>query len=425
MHRPGITTFLPSTTPNPHYPTRLTITRAGFGGRTCENIQNRSGRWHCDHQVGPKADLRIGELPWPDIGALPRDCLCKDITTPLKLAPLASNIVEVTFQVQQMGVDQDHRDFYFEGRYAFENDGCSSDWDSRRLKGKSGNASLSASDCAPLIQPWLLEPESPHSYLVLKLKGFWMPTVMHSLPPCPTDARITVYSTNFPSRQLDLCPTGSTDVVTYSDGWDNVFEFTPTEPSRSLVVEYRSPWKSGIDNLEYKFAWMEVYPLLPDCRYKCDELRACIAPELWCDGVKHCPLGQDENDCDIQLPLSPLYVGIAAASVTLILSCAAGLAACMKRKRIQEGKHYDSQSEYSDGATHYPPHYHNVNQHNHQQMIYQQQQHQPGQPTLGHQEQIYHQTTASSHKHHSHRQNHIPASMQPMFMDSQGKDSFC
>lgn len=269
-----------------------------------------------------------------------------------------------------------------------------------------------------------------------------MPTVMHSLPPCPTDARITVYSTNFPSEQRDLCPGGATDVVTFSDGWDNVFAFTPKELSRSLVVEYRSPWKSGIDNLEYKFAWMEVMPLQPDCPYKCDELRACIASELWCDGIKDCLMGQDESDCDVQLPLSPLYVGIAAATITLVLSCAAGLAACMKRKRIEEGKHYDSQSEYSDGATHYPPHYHNVNQHHHQQMIYQQQ-------TIGHHNeqqlqppQIYHPSSSSSaaggvggvggaivvgssHKHHSHRQNHIPASMQPMFMDSQGKDSFC
>lgn len=333
-----------------------------------------------------------------------------------------------------MGVDQDFRDFYFEGRYEFATDGCSTDWDSRRLKGKSGNASLSASDCAPLIQPWLLEPESEHSYVVLKLKGFWMPTVMHSLPPCPTDARITVYSTNFPSRQQDLCPGGSTDVVTFSDGWDNVFEFTPTELSRRLVVEYRSPWKSGIDNLEYKFAWMEVYPLLPDCRYKCDELRACIAPELWCDGIQHCPSGQDESDCEVLLPLSPLYVGIAAATITLVLSCAAGLAACMKRKRIEEGKHYDSQSEYSDGATHYPPHYHNVNQQQQQQLQYQQQQQQP---VAGHQEQQqqqnYHQsiTTGSSNRHHNHhhrqqqQQTHIPQSMHPLFMDSQGKDSFC
>lgn len=288
-----------------------------------------------------------------------------------------------------MGVDQDFRDFYFEGRYEFATDGCSTEWDSRRLKGKSGNASLSASDCAPLIQPWLLEPESDNSYLVLKLKGFWMPTVMHSLPPCPTDARITVYSTNFPSKQKDLCPAGVTDVVTYSDGWDNVFEFTPTELSRSLVVEYRSPWKSGIDNLEYKFSWMEIFPIT-QCLHKCDELRACIAPELWCDGIHHCPSGQDESpsECQVQLPLSPLYVGLAAAIFTLLLSFAAGLAACAKRKKI-EVKHYDSHSEYSD--THYPPHYHNVAQHH-------------------------------NHQHHHH---HIPQTIPPIFIDTPAKDSFC
>ncbi|XP_055704639.1 uncharacterized protein LOC129802670 isoform X2 [Phlebotomus papatasi] len=361
---------------------RLTITRARFGGRSCQNVQNRSGRWHCDHHGGPVADLRIGEVPWLDVGPLPRDCICSDVSRSLILAPLAANVVEVQFNTHSMSVDQDFRDFYFEGRYEFTADGCATDWSMRRLKGRSGNASLSASECAPLIQPWLLEPETPEGYLVLKLKGFWMPTVMQSVAPCPTDARITVYSTNNPGYQRDLCPTSGNDVVAFSDGWDSAFEYSPVELSRSLVVEYRSPWKSGIDNMEYKFAWMEVYPAI-GCHHKCTELQACIAPELWCDGVNHCPSGQDESsvECDINLPLSPLYVGIAAATFTLLLSLTAGLAACAKRKKIEVKQHYDA---HADANGRFPPH-------------------------------------LAAHHHH-----HLPPhALPPIFIDTPAKDSFC
>ncbi|XP_046398913.1 uncharacterized protein LOC124165515 [Ischnura elegans] len=32
-------------------------------------------------------------------------------------------------------------------------------------------------------------------------------------------------------------------------------------------------------------------------RYRCPELDACIAPELWCDGVRNCPSARDEAEC--------------------------------------------------------------------------------------------------------------------------------
>lgn len=77
---------------------RLTITRARFGGRSCQNVQNRSGRWHCNYMGGALANLRIGEIPWLDIPPLPRDCICADISGSLALAPITGNfsrIVEI------------------------------------------------------------------------------------------------------------------------------------------------------------------------------------------------------------------------------------------------------------------------------------------------------------------------------------------
>ncbi|XP_055620244.1 uncharacterized protein LOC129764786 isoform X2 [Toxorhynchites rutilus septentrionalis] len=344
---------------------RLSITRARFGGRSCQNMQNRSGRWHCNHHSGPIADLRISEVPWTDIPPLPRDCLCSDVSTSINLAPLAASIVEVRFTAMQMEVDQDFRDFYFEGRYEFEKDGCETDWSDRRLRGRSGDAFLKPTPCPALIQPWLLEPETEGSYLVLKMKGFWMPPLLHSAPPCPTDARITVYSTNNPKNSRDLCPSGP-DVVAFSDGWDSAYEFSALEISKNLIIEFRSSRKPrDIEGNEYKFSWMEIYPG-NDCHHKCQELQACIPSELWCDGKVHCPSGQDESptECDIRLPLSPLHVGIAAATLTLFLSLAAGLTACARRKRVEKKhqlqNHMDSNGRYS----HHPPYPHS-NPHHH------------------------------------------------------------
>lgn len=152
----------------------MTITRARFGGRACENVQNKSGRWHCNSLGGAVSDLRIGEVPWPDVTPLPRDCICSDISGSLTLAPMAANTVEAKFTTLEMEIDQDFRDFYFEGRYEFVKESCQTNWEERRLKGISGEAHLGPSTCTSLIQPWLLEPETENGYLVLMLKGLFI-----------------------------------------------------------------------------------------------------------------------------------------------------------------------------------------------------------------------------------------------------------
>lgn len=334
---------------------RLTITRARFGGRSCQNIQNRSGRWHCNYMGGPTSDLRIGEVPWLDIPPLPRDCICADISGSLALAPIAASTVEAHFTALEMNIDQDFRDFYFEGRYEFVKDNCQINWEERRLHGISGETLLGPSTCngMPIVQPWLLEPETENSYLVLMLKGFWMPQLLHSVPPCPTDARITVYSTNNPKESRDLCPSGP-DVVAFSDGWDSIHQFNPVEISKNLVIEFRIPWRSVVDTTEYKISWMEIYPYT-ECMHKCNELgaHACIAPKLWCDGKVHCPSGQDENPsvCETNPPLSPLRVGVAVAAVTILLSLIAGLAACARRRRSGKQNNFHSNDDVNSMTT--------------------------------------------------------------------------
>lgn len=275
---------------------------------------------------------------------------------------MAASTVEAQFTTVDMDIDQDFRDFYFEGRYEFVKESCHTSWEERRLKGLSGEAVLGPSSCTPQIQPWLLEPQTENGYLVLMLKGFWMPPLLHSMPPCPTNARITVYTTNNPQNSRDLCPSGP-DVVAYSDGWDSVTQFNPIELSRNLVIEFRSPWRPGVEASEYRFSWMEIYPDT-ECPYKCTELQACIAPSLWCDGRVNCPSGQDEDPmvCDTPPPMSPLQVGLAAAALTILLSLVAGLTACARRKRVTK-KNFHQTHNGLTGVHGYSHHHHPLPHH--------------------------------------------------------------
>lgn len=380
---------------------RLTITRARFGGRACQNVANRANRFHCNILGGAVSHLRIGEVPWPDIPPLPRDCLCSDISGSLTLAPMAASTVEAQFTTVDMDIDQDFRDFYFEGRYEFVKDNCPTNWDERRLKGLSGEAILGPSPCTAQVQPWLLEPQTENGYLVLMLNGFWLPPLLHSMPPCPTDARITVYSTNSPLITRDLCPSGS-NVVAYSDGWDSVKQFNPIDISKNLVVEFRSPWQPGTEAGEYKYTWMEVFPD-SDCPYKCSELRACISPQLWCDGTVNCPSGQDEDPliCNAQLPMSPLQVGLTAAALTIFLSLAAGLAACARRKRVEKSI-FQNHGDIISGNS---------------GMI-------GGTGTLGHINMSGQRNIIGGYLPH-HQQMAPHHALPPLYLDSQPKDSFC
>lgn len=321
-----------------------------------------------------------------------------------------------------MNIDQDFRDFYFEGRYEFVKDSCQINWEERRLHGISGEAFLGPSSCGgmPLIQPWLLEPETENGYLVLMLKGFWMPTLLHSVPPCPTDARITVYSTNNPKESRDLCPSGP-DVVAFSDGWESAIrhQFNPIEISKNLVIEFRVPWRPGVESTEYKISWMEVYPDI-NCRNKCTELNACIAPKLWCDGKVHCPSGQDEDPsvCEAKPPLSPLHVGAAAAFLTILLSLAAGLAACARRRRSEKKQTFHSDHDDMNSMT-YEQHGVDLNNSSGN-----------GSGGSGVSVDLTTKSYGNHHNHHhhhmhqhrSHRNSH---GLPPLYLDTQPKDNFC
>lgn len=74
------------------------------------------------------------------------------------------------------------------------------------------------------------------------------------------------------------------------------------QTSSRIIVEI-----IGVNNATFTFRWLTLKSMRQDsessetlkntdCRYKCPEINVCIAPELLCDGVKHCPSGYDESN---------------------------------------------------------------------------------------------------------------------------------
>lgn len=66
-----------------------------------------------------------------------------------------------------------------------------------------------------------------------------------------------------------------------------------------------------------------VYAMSGDCEYRCPSLDACIEPSLWCDGVSHCPHGEDErlSQCSSLLRM-PLQYAAALIALTIIAAFA-------------------------------------------------------------------------------------------------------
>lgn len=288
---------------------RLTFTKTAFGHKECYSYKDtKTGRWKCDRSYVryqgsyPSslgfAELKITEYPWAGI-ALPRDCICSNMSEPTIIHTLTASVVEVNLTITMMNITEDFNDFGFEGEYQFlpvnsaDDNICSSSWGERRLKGSSGEISmkypqfddspfpdildtniisesvrsddLAADTCT--YQPWLIEPvDSNMNYVYIKIKGFEVNPISSSV--CPTSNRILVYYALDTSSPKEICPVPSVgydktnfDVQTvelFSKGWKMKGDQSDSElilepNSRSFVVEFVQR-EAG----KYTVKWMEV-----------------------------------------------------------------------------------------------------------------------------------------------------------------------
>ncbi|XP_043671206.1 uncharacterized protein LOC122630605 [Vespula pensylvanica] len=398
----------------PEHRIELSIDRASFGDKICTSyIDPLVNRWTCDRRIGePRkfgiAELVIAEYPWHEV-ELVRDCLCSNVSERIVLRSLTSNVIEIRFTVTLMNVTQDYRDYFFEGEYRFvpmntENSeqGCSTKLEERRLRGTSGEISLrsplprvipgvaaveeiltntedlTATQC--VNEPWLIEPEDARmNFLYLRTAGYSIN--LDNVEECTTLNRIIVYSAANTKERSVICPEGGVDtsrtVDFFSGGW-NYSAVNATvamqQHSRSFVVEFlqREP---GF----YAVTWMAISKRSPtsnigsnpftispteECPYRCPEIQACINQVLWCDGVRHCPSGFDEEEanCSYRFGVTLLYVAVGAGAlgIFLILLLATGcLKYCLYRHKTRKKKknaalnvnHHVNHTHHNNGLT--------------------------------------------------------------------------
>ncbi|XP_050696526.1 uncharacterized protein LOC126985530 [Eriocheir sinensis] len=107
--------------------------------------------------------------------------------------------------------------------------------------------------------------------------------------------------------------------------------------SRDLLVEYVGNYSGS-----FLVTWVSLWrPLRAEalvsvaadpCPHGCYDIGACLPQELWCDGIPHCPTGQDEGATACGLLTALPWVYMAALSV-LLLSMVALFVAVVAHKR--------------------------------------------------------------------------------------------
>ncbi|XP_012251545.2 uncharacterized protein LOC105683496 [Athalia rosae] len=376
---------------------QLSISAASFGERLCDSyVDQLIGRWECvyNSEKDGISEIEISEYPWSGVN-LVRDCLCSNISDKVSVRTLTSAVVELRFRVTKMNITQDYKNFFFEGKYQFVDAAsepgvktCTSRLEDRRLRGTSGEISLrnplprlpiqgqgliqppaeevlanaavedsTASQC--VNEPWLIEPEDAQmNFLYLRTSGYSIAN--DNFADCSTLNRIVVYTAANTRERSVICPEAGSEnaaqtVDFFSDGWNYSLTNSSVQilqHSRSFVVEFlqREP---GF----YAVTWMAISKRPPisitsssfamspthDCLYRCPEIQACINVALWCDGVRHCPSGFDEEEgnCSYRFGVTLLYVAVGAGALGIfaILLLATGcLKYCLYRHKARKKK---------------------------------------------------------------------------------------
>ncbi|KAB0794144.1 hypothetical protein PPYR_13764 [Photinus pyralis] len=351
---------------------KVSFHKARFGNKSCSSkFDPESSRWKChvyDSDIDGIAQIQLLEYPWPGI-EIPRDCLCGNVSEPVFISTKTARKVVINFIVTNMNITEDYSDYFFDATYEFislqSENSCVNPWQSRRLRGSSGEITVrnvvqstetieNVNQTMPLCvhQPWLIEPEdSYNNFIYLKIKG----AELKNDTKCPTKNRILVYAPSRANFMHVICPSyydsAHRVVELFSEGWSLFsYRYMQTENSRSFVIEFlqREPGNFAVN-------WMEVSknPALtlptsllmispPDCPHSCPELGACISSDLWCDGLRHCPSGNDEHEINCSLhggfPVSPIVSAIALAILATVIISIISFCYCWRYwKREQKG----------------------------------------------------------------------------------------
>ncbi|XP_060522930.1 uncharacterized protein LOC132699948 [Cylas formicarius] len=321
---------------------RLTFNKAQFGNKQCFSEFNPEiNRWQCNVKSESEgtASITISEYPWKDV-EIKRHCLCSNVTQrPFIITTKTASKIVVKFTVTGMRITEDYHDYFFDANFEFipSEFNCLNPWKNRRLRGSSGEITVRNNEQTMrqteevlsqnqtirycLQQPWLIEPEEDCNFIYLKIKG----NDRRDSRLCPNKNRILVYPAGRTEDVRIICPQYNELVEMFSEGWSRFsYKKLQNRNSRSFVIEFL---KRETGN--FAVTWMEVSknPALalptsmlmirpPECPHSCPELGACISSELWCDGLRHCPSGNDEQEsnCSVHAGFPYNYLNSAALS---------------------------------------------------------------------------------------------------------------
>lgn len=304
-------------------------------------------------------ELKIYDVPYPHT-RVQVGCVCDNQSISFN-QPFTfqsnSPTLELTFIATKLNITEDFMDLFFYAAYEIVKvPDCKK---RQKLTGSGGEERAyydirnTESNCNGMA--WLVEAKKLDHSLFIQAWGSILPQnpTPEELGKCETKNRLVIYSGHTMGTIRIICPAIKSEsrletLRIFSEDWMNSFTL-PTKPI-SMIIEpiLREPGSVS-------FSWMEIqrtkaslvqqieqqtnftanetllefglYPKDGDCEYKCPELDACIASNLWCDGYPNCPSGYDESssECGATRKLLELPAGLYAA-----LGClAAGIAACL------------------------------------------------------------------------------------------------
>uniref|UniRef100_A0A1B0BBU0 DUF7805 domain-containing protein n=1 Tax=Glossina palpalis gambiensis TaxID=67801 RepID=A0A1B0BBU0_9MUSC len=316
---------------------RIKLRKVTTMNRQCmSRVDEDINRSFCYGETSAKVE--IFERPYHDSILLPRGCLCNSSNSshlPVEYTS-TSRDVEVHFTAFNMSTLDDPDALNFEGMFEFIK-GPTNCKDGRRKFGPSGTIDMTFGDLECRTRPWLIEPSNGNKFLYVRLKAIFLrkynpkrtmntTVVGTSSYRCETKSRAVL--TTAEGLTITACPLAPDSkayefVEIFSAGWNERPNFALVNRSKAISVEFLRP-----ANGDFSFNWMELIPrptisLAEDCQYKCSELNACVNVSVWCDGVVHCPSGDDETflQCSAIMKL-PTEI-LATLCLIIVLFCCA------------------------------------------------------------------------------------------------------
>ncbi|XP_076305619.1 uncharacterized protein LOC143222678 [Tachypleus tridentatus] len=263
---------------------------------------------------------------------------------PIEITSLSDN-VSVIFTVKGMTSVQDYRHFNFRANYKFFSfPPC--DYVVKKDKGSKGILTMAVT--RSVIKKhgefrcrWSLKQAvGKHTHLTFRgTKG---------LGECPYNNIVKVYVGSSKKTVSTVCLNENvTEVKVVSpilNGMDSVMSHHTNLVSQGkinhiileAIIRVPQPVRIEWGEVTKPFLKKNVGQSLRtiNCLVRCPEINACISPDLWCDGKKHCPSGYDEaaEHCE-RYPLLYVAVGIGVTLFLLVLVLIVIIVRCRNRDK--------------------------------------------------------------------------------------------